>query len=144
VARIVLYRLHPLCEVIPLLRHGRLTGADLLQTFFRRQVQLLHQDEITMWMYPGPCCPDRPFNVELGDTEVNTRVHGVLSHGAVPDLGMGPIPLREGVDNPCVCPLRPSCGYLFQFWFLNVCVILCRVLSMFTMPRGGSPYLRMW
>jgi hypothetical protein len=51
-------------------------GGDLLQTFFSHHVQLLHQQEMTMWVYPGPSCPDRPFIVELGDTEINTRVWG--------------------------------------------------------------------
>jgi hypothetical protein len=61
-------------------------GGDLLQTFFSHHVQLLHQQEMTMWVYLGPSCPDRPFIVELGDTEINTRVR----EGGV-SLFMGPI-----------------------------------------------------
>jgi hypothetical protein len=41
-----------------------------------------------MWMYPGPSCPNRLFSKELGDAEVNTRIHGVLAHGVdvIPDF----------------------------------------------------------
>jgi hypothetical protein len=46
----------------------------VLQTFFNSGVQSPCQREMTMWMYPGPSCPDYPFSVELGDTEINTRV----------------------------------------------------------------------
>jgi hypothetical protein len=47
-------------------------GVDLLQTFFSHCVQPLCQQEMTMWMYPGPSCPDRPFSAELCDTKINT------------------------------------------------------------------------
>jgi hypothetical protein len=50
-----------------------------------------------MWMYLGPCCPDRPFFAELGDTEINTQIWGVLAHGANLNFSSGPVPLREGV-----------------------------------------------
>jgi hypothetical protein len=66
---------------------------------------------MTMWMYLGSSCADRPFFEELGDTEVNTQVHGVLAHGDVLNHGTDPVPLREGVDRPWVSPLRPSFGY---------------------------------
>jgi hypothetical protein len=52
-----------------------------------------------MWMYPGPCCPNCPFFVELGDAEINTRIWGVLAYGADLNFGSGLVPLREGVDN---------------------------------------------
>jgi hypothetical protein len=90
----------PLREVVQRLQHGGLTGVDLLRTFFSHWVQPLHQREMTMWMYSGPSCHDRPFSEELGDTEINTWVHGVLDHGAVLNLGTSPIPLGEGVDSP--------------------------------------------
>jgi hypothetical protein len=48
-------------------------------------------------MYPGPSCLDRPFSLELEDTEINTQIRGVLAHGADLNFGSGPIPLREGV-----------------------------------------------
>jgi hypothetical protein len=51
-------------------------------------------------MYLGPSCPDRPFSAELGDTEGNTRIQGVLTHGAELNIGSGQVPLREGVDSP--------------------------------------------
>jgi hypothetical protein len=53
-----------------------------------------------MWMYPVPSCPDCPFSVELDGTEVNTQIRGVLAHGANLIFGPGPVPSREGVDNP--------------------------------------------
>jgi hypothetical protein len=55
---------------------------------------------MTMWLYPGPSCPDRPFSEELNDMEINTRIRGILAHGADLNFGLGPIPLREGVDSP--------------------------------------------
>jgi hypothetical protein len=39
----------------------------------------------------GPSCPDHPFSVELGDTEINTQIRGVLAHGAKLNFGSGPI-----------------------------------------------------
>jgi hypothetical protein len=56
-------------------------GADLLRTFFSCRVRSLRQWETTMWRYPGPSCPDRPFSKELGDMEINTQSHMVLAHG---------------------------------------------------------------
>jgi hypothetical protein len=57
---------------------------------------------MTMWMYPEPSYPDRPFSTELNNTEINTRIRGgrVLAHGADPNFGSDPIPLREGVVSP--------------------------------------------
>jgi hypothetical protein len=46
----------------------------LLRTFFNRRFQPFHQQGITMLMYPGPICPNRPFFVELGDMEISTWV----------------------------------------------------------------------
>jgi hypothetical protein len=74
VAQKDLRRLQPLQEVIGKLLQGGLVGAKLLQTFFSGRVQSLHQREVTTWMYPGPCYPDRPFSVELGDMEINTWI----------------------------------------------------------------------
>jgi hypothetical protein len=68
-------------------------GADLLWTFFNRRVQPLRQREITMWMYLGSSCPNRPLSEELGDTEINTWIRGVLAHGANLNLGSGLVPL---------------------------------------------------
>jgi hypothetical protein len=76
--------------------------------------------------------------------EINTRIQGILANGVDLNLGSGPVLLREGVDNPWVSPLGPTFCCLCQFWFLNVCVFLCRVSSMLVVPREGSPYLRMW
>jgi hypothetical protein len=49
-------------------------GAALLQTFFSRRVQPLRWRGMTVWIYPGPSCPDHPFSIELGDMEINTRI----------------------------------------------------------------------
>jgi hypothetical protein len=57
-------------------------GASHLRTFFSRWVQPLFQRGMTMWMYSGPSCPDHPFSSELDDKEINTRIRGVLAHGA--------------------------------------------------------------
>jgi hypothetical protein len=53
-------------------------GMDLLRTIVSHCVQSLHQRGMTMWMYPGPSCPDHPFYVELGDTKINTWIWGFL------------------------------------------------------------------
>jgi hypothetical protein len=63
----------------------------------------------------------------LDDTEINTRIRGVLAHGANLNPGSGLVPLREGVNNTWVSPLRLTFGYLCQFLFLNACVFLNRV-----------------
>jgi hypothetical protein len=97
-----------------------------------------------MWMYPGPCCPDHPFSIELDDTEINTWIRGVLAHGADLNLGSSLIHLRERVDNPWVSPLGLSFGCLCQFLLLTICMFLCRVMSTLTAPLEGSPYVRMW
>jgi hypothetical protein len=49
-------------------------------------------------MYPRPSCPNYSFFEELGDTEINTQIHRFLAHGADLNRGVGPAPLREGVD----------------------------------------------
>jgi hypothetical protein len=49
-------------------------GAALLQTFLSCWAQPINERGMTMWMYPGPSCPDHPFSAELGDTEINIRV----------------------------------------------------------------------
>jgi hypothetical protein len=53
-----------------------------------------------MRMYPGPSCPGRPFSTELDDTNVNTRIRGVLAHGADLIFSSSPVSLREGVNSP--------------------------------------------
>jgi hypothetical protein len=44
----------------------------------------------------------------VGDMETNTRIHGVLAPGAILNLGISPVPLRERVDSPWVSPLVPT------------------------------------
>jgi hypothetical protein len=53
-------------------------------------------------MHPGPSCLDRPFSAELGDTEINTQIRGVIAPGANLSLGSGPVALRERVDSSWV------------------------------------------
>jgi hypothetical protein len=79
-ARRDLCSLQPLREVVQQLWFKGLMGADLLWTFFSYRVQPLRQRVMTMWMYPGPCCPDRPFSKELGDIDINTHIHRVFAH----------------------------------------------------------------
>jgi hypothetical protein len=117
---------------------------NLLQTFLSHRIQPLCQSEMTMWMYPGPRCLDRPFSTELGDTGINTRIRGVLTHGVDLMFGSSLVPLREGIDNSWVNPLGLTFIYLCQFLFLNACVFLHMILGMLATPCAGSPYLRMW
>jgi hypothetical protein len=102
-----------------ILQDGPLISEGVLSqwTFFSRQVQPLHQWVTTMWMYPGPSCPDRPFSKELGDAEINTRIHRVLAHGVGLNPGAGPAPFRKGVNNTRVS--------LFAFTFGNLCNLIC-------------------
>jgi hypothetical protein len=89
--------------------------------------------------------PDYPFSIELGDTEINTQIQGVLAHVTDLNLGSSPIPLREGVDSPWVSPLGLSLGYLCWFLLLTMCVFPHRISGKHAAPHeGGSPYLRMW
>jgi hypothetical protein len=67
---------------------------------------------MAMWMYLGPSYPDRSFSEELGDAEINTRIHKVPAHGVDLNPGASPAPLREGVDNTRVS--------LFAFTFGNL------------------------
>jgi hypothetical protein len=112
-----LRRLQCLCEVIHQLLHEGLTGADLLLTFFSCRVQPLRQRVMTMWMYPGPRCPDCPFSEELGDTDMNTQIHRVLAHGADMNPGAGPAPLRQGVDSIRVSLFASAFGSLCNLIF---------------------------
>jgi hypothetical protein len=91
-----------------------------------------------MWMYPGPSCLNHPFSVELGDTEINTRIRRILAHGADQNFGSGPIPLiREGVKSPCMGSLEFSFVSLCQFLLLNSCAFLRRILGTHAVPHGG-------
>jgi hypothetical protein len=94
-------------------------GVDLLRTFVSCSVQPLYQREMTIWMYPGPSCPDHPFSTELEGTEIHTQIRGVLAHGADQNFGSGPIPLREGVDSPWVSLLDLTSVSLCEFLLLN-------------------------
>jgi hypothetical protein len=69
---------------------------------------------MTMWMYQGPSCPNRPFSEELGGAEINTQIHRVLAPEADLNPGASPTPLREGVDSTWVSPLGPILGFLCQ------------------------------
>jgi hypothetical protein len=59
-----------------------------------------------MWMYPGPSCPDRSFYTKMDDAEINTRIRGILVHGANQNSSPSPIPLRGGVVSPTVSLLK--------------------------------------
>jgi hypothetical protein len=80
-----------------------------------------------MWMYPGSSCLDHPFSEELGDAEINTRIHRVLAHGVDLNPRAGPASLREGVDSTRV--------RLFAFAFGNLCKLIC---SWHSRPLIGS------
>jgi hypothetical protein len=119
-------------------------GVEILRTSFSHRIQLLRQREVTSWMLLGPSYPDSPFSMELGDTEINTQILGVLALGADLSLGSGPVPLSERVDCPWVSLPGLAFSYLCQSPFLDVSMLMCSVLSALTAPHGGSPYLRMW
>jgi hypothetical protein len=97
-----------------------------------------------MWMRPGPGCLDYPFSTELGNTEINNRIRGVLAPRADPNLGTGLPPLTERVNSLWVSLLCLAFSYLCQSPFLNVGMLLCRVSGVLIAPCGVSPYLRMW
>jgi hypothetical protein len=67
-------------------------------------------------MYPRPSCLDHSFSVELESAEINTRIRGILIHGADKDLGPSPVPLREGVIIPW--------GSLLKLTFICLCQFL--------------------
>jgi hypothetical protein len=125
VARGCIRWLQPLHDVVvQRLLRGRLTGTDLPRTFISHRVQPLHQREMTKWMYPGLSCPDCSFSVELYDTEINTRIRGVLAHGADMNFDFRPVPLREGLDSPCVSLHELTFVYLCQFLFFQCIHVL--------------------
>jgi hypothetical protein len=72
---------------------------------------------MSMWMYPKPSCPDRPFSEELGDVEINNHINRVLDHGVDLNPRAGPASLIEGVDNTRVS--------LFAIAFGNLCNLIC-------------------
>jgi hypothetical protein len=105
-------------------------GMDLLRIFLSHRVQPLRQQEMTIWMYPGPSFPDRPFSAELDGMKVNTWIWGggVLAHGAEQNFGSDPVPLGEGVNNPWVSLLELTSVCLCQFLLLNAYTFLCMIL----------------
>jgi hypothetical protein len=85
--------LQPMCDVIQQLLRRGLTSTNLLRTFVSHRIPPPHQREMTMLMYPGPSCPNRPFSVELNGVEINTRIRGVLAHAVDPNFGSGLVSL---------------------------------------------------
>jgi hypothetical protein len=112
---------------------GGADGRNLLWAFFSRPVQPLHQWVTTMWMYPGPSYPDRPFSEELDYVEINTWIHRVLAHMVDLSTGAGPTPLTEAcLHSPLV---------FAQFDLLMVLMSAHRISWMLVVRHGGSPYL---
>jgi hypothetical protein len=89
-----------------------------------------------MSTYPRPSCPNHLFSDELGDMEINTRIHKVLAHGADLNPRVGPASLRKGVNNSWVSPLGPIFGCLCQLLFLNTFMCWCRVSSVLTVTHS--------
>jgi hypothetical protein len=58
-------------------------GVDLLLTFVCRCIQPLRRWEVTMWMYLGSSCPDRPFSTELDAAEIDAGSEGSLFMGSI-------------------------------------------------------------
>jgi hypothetical protein len=71
-----------------MLSSGRYEVGQRVRTFVSCHVQSLRQWEMTMGMRPGPRCPSCSFSAELDGTEINTRIQGILVHGA--DQNSGP------------------------------------------------------
>jgi hypothetical protein len=91
-----------------------------------------------MLTHLGPSCPNRPFSTELDNTEINIRIQGVLTHGADQNFGSGPVPLREGVNNPWVRLLGLTSVFLCQFLLLNAYTFLSKILGTCAAPCRGS------
>jgi hypothetical protein len=120
VAQMDLRKLQPLVEAAQGLLQRGLMVVEILQTFFSRGVKPLHRREVNTRMLPLPSCPDCPFFAELGNIGINTQIRGVLSSGGDPNFGPNPVPLRERVDNLCVCLLGLAFSYLCQSPFPNI------------------------
>jgi hypothetical protein len=58
-----------------------------------------------MWWYLGTSCSDRLFSAELVDVEVDTWVRRILALRVIRRSGSSPVPLRDEVASPWVCPL---------------------------------------
>jgi hypothetical protein len=86
-------------------------------------------------------CPNRPFSIELGDTEITTQIWGVLSHGVHLNFGSDSILLREGVDRPWVSPLELLLVYLCQFLLLKTHVFYLCIGSQVRTERPAGGHL---
>jgi hypothetical protein len=91
----------------------------LLQTFSSRQIHLLQQRVIKMWLYPGSSCLNRSFSEELSEAEINTQIHEALYHGANLNPGAGSTPFKEGVAITMVSLFESVFGSLCDFIFLS-------------------------
>jgi hypothetical protein len=112
-----------------------------MRIFFSRWIQPIHQWVAQMWLYLGPSCPYRPFSEELGEVEINIRIYKVLDHGADPNLGANPTPLREGVDITRVSPFAFTFGTLRSLIrSLSMCPVAgpCICSHRTTGRRGGG------
>jgi hypothetical protein len=87
----------------------------LLRTLFSHRIQPHRQWVTKMWLYPGPSCPDRSLSEELGDAEINIRIHKVLDHEADLNPRAGPTPMREGVGSTRVSLFGSVSGSLPNF-----------------------------
>jgi hypothetical protein len=94
-----------------------------------------------MWMYPRPSCPNHPFSEELGEVEINTRIHRVHDHGADLNLGVDPTHIREGVDNTRVSLSAFTFDSSCHFDLLMVFTSVRSVWRILTVRHRGSPYL---
>jgi hypothetical protein len=92
---------------------------------------LLRQWVTAMCMYLRPSYPGYPFSEQLGDAEINTRIHRFLAHGVYLNPGAIPTPLRERIDNTKVS--------LFAITFDNPCNLIC---SWRSRPPLGLAYSR--
>jgi hypothetical protein len=89
-----------------------------------------------MWMSMWPSCPVHPFSMASVSTEINTRVQGTLALGINLNLGVGPIPLRERVDNFWMSLLGMAIRCLYQPSFLNISTPVLGLGRACGAPRG--------
>jgi hypothetical protein len=85
-----IWKLQPLCVIVRQLLRGGMMGADLLRTFVSCRIQPLRRRVMTMWVYPGPSCPDHSFFTKLDDAKINTGIRGIVVNGA--DQNSSPSP----------------------------------------------------
>jgi hypothetical protein len=112
-------------------------GTDLLRTFVSHHVQPLRQQEMTMRGIRGHVV------LIIPSPQSWTIQRSTLGWGGGPcswcnqNFGSGPIPLRDGVDNPWVSLLELTSISLCQFLLINTYIFLSRIFRTRAASQGG-------